>query len=128
MVPPEAFSMSAAQASAAGCIGCEAGTQWAKRHSTVLSWASAGPAHSSAAASARLLSCVIQSSPRRSIVIDYYSPPPRRQGRCGSGIIGCVRRALLPIRIGKRVVLLGSDVVARLAEQRRGKPDERRLH
>src|SRR4051794_20769728 len=54
--------MSAAQASAAGCIGCEAGTQWAKRHSTLLSWARAEPAHSSAAASARVLSCVIRSS------------------------------------------------------------------
>src|SRR5437764_11842113 len=46
MVPPEAFSIDCAHASADGCIGCDGGTQCEKRHSTVLSCASAGAAHS----------------------------------------------------------------------------------
>src|SRR4029077_164024 len=64
ILPPEAFSIEAAQASAAGCIGCDAGTQCAKRHSTVLSWANAGPAQSNAAASAVSLRCFMTSPSR----------------------------------------------------------------
>src|SRR6266700_6454891 len=133
MVPPVAFSISAAQASAAGCIGCDGGTQWAKRHSTALSCAKAGPANSNAAASAKLLSCVIQSSLsdlllsiitvcRRAAKAHVVSwPMPLR-------IIGGTWRALLPIRIGERMVLLRPHFVACLAEQRRRQAGEGRIH
>src|SRR5437879_9235499 len=123
--------MSAAQASAAGCIGCDAGTQWAKRHSTALSCAMAGLAKSTAA-SAMPRSCVMRSSLRAHFVIDYYSLPRFGQDLySGDPCSSIVRRAgwaFLPIRIGERVVLLGPDLVAGFAEQRRRQAGERRVH
>src|SRR5262249_40945421 len=111
MVPPEAFSMSAAQASAAGCIGCDGGTQCEKRHSTVLSCANAGLVQASAAASTIDPRCFMLVPPEMLLLSGITFSAAASFG-------GGFFLAPFPERVGKRVVLAEADLVACFLEQR----------
>src|SRR5215213_3027498 len=91
MVPPEAFSIEAAQASADGCIGCDAGTQWAKRHSTVLSCASAGPAHNNEIATKPFLRDVMHVS--MGVMAGLVPAVPARDIQAVPALSGCPGQA-----------------------------------
>src|SRR5436305_15214058 len=101
--------MSAAQVSGAGCIRCEGGTQCEKRHSTVLSCASAGPAPSSAAASMIDPRCLIMFLPKCVLLspITFSALASFRGGLFVTALPECV---------GARVILTEAHRIARLFE------------